>query len=124
MRSGGTKLLKTMAGRRTKIRLLPILLLERSAECLKVMAHPVRLRIVDILMQGEFPVHEIAEMCSLPAHQACEHLRLLKGRGLLDSRRQGRVVYYQIASEQLPALLTCLRRTCSGKGFQKTRGGK
>jgi DNA-binding transcriptional ArsR family regulator len=43
-----------------KIDLLPLDFLEDAAECLKIMAHPVRLRIVDILMQGEFPVHEIA----------------------------------------------------------------
>jgi DNA-binding transcriptional ArsR family regulator len=92
--------------------LVPLELLEEAAECMKVMAHPVRLRIVDILMQGQFPVNEIAEMCDLPAHQMSEHLRLLKGRGLLDARREGRTIYYRIASKRLPALLSCLRKTC------------
>jgi ArsR family transcriptional regulator, zinc-responsive transcriptional repressor len=96
--------------------LVPGPLLEQAAECLRIMAHPARLRIVDILMQGDFPVHEIAAMCDLPAHQASEHLRLLQGRGFLASRRKGRTVYYRIASPRLPALLRCIRKTCDSKG--------
>ena len=86
--------------------------LNPAAECMRVLAHPVRLRIVDILMQGRFAVHEIAAMCELPPHQATEHLRLLKGQGLLDSERQGRTVYYRIADPRLPGLLGCIRKTC------------
>jgi ArsR family transcriptional regulator, zinc-responsive transcriptional repressor len=99
----------------TALPLLPGAFLEEAAECLRIMAHPARLRIVDILMQGDFPVHEIAEMCGLPAHQASEHLRLLQGRGLLASQRDGRTVYYRIANPRLPALLRCLRKTCEAK---------
>jgi DNA-binding transcriptional ArsR family regulator len=70
---------------------------------------------VDILMQGEFPVHEIAEMCQLPPHQTCEHLRLLKGHGFLTSQRRGRTVYYRIIAPQLPGLLECVRKNCPDK---------
>jgi len=92
--------------------LLPLDFLEDAAECLKIMAHPVRLRIVDLLMQGEFPVHEIAAFCQLPSHQTSEHLRLLQGRGLLASERRSQSVFYRIASPRLPALLGCIRKTC------------
>ena len=90
-------------------------ILEPAAECLRVMAHPVRLRIVDILMQGQFAVHEIARLSELPPQQTTEHLRLLKGQGLLESERQGRTVYYRIADPRLPGLLECIRRTCGGR---------
>ncbi len=96
----------------SELSLLPEAILTEATECLKVMAHPVRLRIVDILMQGRFQVHEIAELCGLPAHQTSEHLRLLQGRGLLAATRQGRSVYYAIARPQLPGLINCIRRTC------------
>ena len=92
--------------------LLTMELLTDAAECLKVLGHPVRLRIVDILMQGEFPVHEIARLCELPPHQACEHLRILKNHGLLSSSRRGRAVYYAIADPRLPRLLNCIRAAC------------
>ena len=87
-------------------------LLEAAADCLKVMAHPTRLKIVDILMQGEFAVHEIAELAQTTPNQTCEHLRLLKGRGLLSSERRARTVYYKIASPQLPSLLNCIKSSC------------
>lgn len=95
-----------------KLRLMDMDLMERAAECLKVMAHPVRLRIVDILMQGEFPVHEIATLCETSPDQTCEHLRLMKGHGLLSSERRGRTVYYKIATPRLPGLIDCIRKNC------------
>ena len=94
------------------LELLPLEVLSEAAECLKVIAHPVRLRMVEILMQGEFPVHELARMCELPPHQACEHLRLMRAQRLLASERRGRAVYYRIESQRLPALMGCLRKTC------------
>ncbi len=97
--------------------LVPMGTLFRAAECLKVMAHPQRLQIVDILMesqarQTEMTVNQIARLCGLPPHQACEHLRLLKGYNLLDSERRGRTVIYRIVDPRLPGLLTCIRRCC------------
>ncbi|HPC96893.1 MAG TPA: metalloregulator ArsR/SmtB family transcription factor [Sedimentisphaerales bacterium] len=86
--------------------------LAEAAECLKVMAHPVRLKMVKILMQGEFAVHEIAELCHVSANQTCEHLRLLKGHGLLSSERRGRTVYYRIVSPRLPRLVECIVAHC------------
>ena len=85
---------------------------EEAAECLKVMAHPVRLKMVAVLMQGAFAVHEMAEMCGTSPNQACEHLRLLKGHGLLSSQRRGRTVYYRIKSPRLPQLIECIRANC------------
>jgi ArsR family transcriptional regulator, zinc-responsive transcriptional repressor len=87
--------------------------LSRAADCLKKMAHPVRLRIVDLLMRGDYSVGELATACDLPEHQACAHLRLLQACGLLTSERQGREVHYRIASPQLPALLECVRANCA-----------
>jgi len=98
-----------MAG---KVSLLPMEQMNLAAECLKVMAHPVRLRIVDILMQRQLPVYEIAELCETSPDQTCEHLRLMKGHGLLTSDRQGRTVYYKIASPRLPGLIDCIRKNC------------
>ena len=98
--------------KKTKVKLIDFDKLCRAADCLKVMAHPVRLRIVNILMQGEFAVKEIAEMCETSANQTCEHLRLLRGQGLLESERRGRTVYYKILSPRLPALLGCITKHC------------
>ena len=95
-----------------RVDVLPDAVLEEAAECLKVMAHPVRLKMVSLLMQGPFAVHELAELCETSPNQTCEHLRLLKGHGLLSSHRQGRTVYYRVLSPRLPRLIECIRKTC------------
>lgn len=100
------------------LELLPADALEVIAERLKLLAHPVRLRMIDILTQGEFIVNELAELCEVQPHQACEHLRLLKGHGLLSSERRGRTVYYSIEASSLPSLISCIRGSCSREGFQ------
>lgn len=99
--------------KKKKLKLIKIDKLSGAADCLKVMAHPIRLRIVNILMQGDFAVKEIAEMCETSPNQTCEHLRLLRRQGLLESERRGRTVYYKILSPQLPALLGCITKNCN-----------
>ena len=94
------------------LNLLPMQSLREAAECLRTLGHPVRLRIAEILMQGEFPVHQIAELCELTPHQTSEHLRLLQSHGLLNSQRHGRAVHYGIADSRLPRLLECIRTAC------------
>jgi DNA-binding transcriptional ArsR family regulator len=84
-----------------------------AAECLKVMAHPARIKMVQILMRGEFPVNEIASACGISPNQACEHLRLMQGRRLLTSRRNGKTVYYKILSPRLPSLMDCICKNCN-----------
>jgi DNA-binding transcriptional ArsR family regulator len=97
---------------RDELKLVAMAELARAAECLKVLAHPVRLRLVDILIQGEFPVGELAELCGTAPHQTSEHLRLLQGHGLLAAERRGRTVYYRVAAPQLPGILQCIRCHC------------
>ena len=110
-----------MSEKKSEVSMLPMDALTDAAACLKVMAHPVRLRIVDILMQGDFPVREIAEMCGVKQHQACEHLRLMQSCGLLKSERRAQSVFYKIASQQLPALLSCIRQHCGVTKLNKDR---
>jgi ArsR family transcriptional regulator, zinc-responsive transcriptional repressor len=106
---------KTAIGNSPPLVLLPLEMLSAASICLKVLAHPIRLRIVNILMQGDFSVGEIAQLCGIKQHQACGHLRLMQNCSLLTSERRGQAVYYRIASRQLPALLGCIRQNCEGE---------
>ena len=85
-------------------------ILESAAECLRTIAHPCRLRIIEILLKEERPVGELAEACNIPSHMASEHLRLLKDRGLLKSRREGRKVFYVVAEPMLEMIINCVGR--------------
>jgi ArsR family transcriptional regulator, zinc-responsive transcriptional repressor len=94
--------------------LQPMKDIEFAANCLKVMAHPLRLRICEILMQAEYPVKEIARLCKIPQHRTSEHLRLLKASKILGSKRFGKSVYYFVISDKLPSLFKCLNLNCEG----------
>ncbi len=82
--------------------------LAQAAECLKTLAHPHRLRIVEMLLGGRYTVGELAEACGIPSHMASEHLRLMQRCGFLDSSREGRTVYYAIVEPHLASIMTCI----------------
>ena len=79
-----------------------------AAECLKSLAHPVRLRIIQLLLHGRYTVGELAEDCQIPDNVASEHLRLLQRCGFLSSDREGRRVYYRVAEPHLVQLMGCI----------------
>jgi DNA-binding transcriptional ArsR family regulator len=91
-----------------KLKLLPLSALEMAAECLKVLAHPHRLRMVQMLLQGRFSVGELAEACAIPSPMASEHLRLMQRCGFLKSEKEGRSVYYIIAEPHLADIMACI----------------
>ena len=93
---------------RTKIKLTSLKALEQAAECLRTLAHPHRLRIVQMLLQSRYTVGELAEACEIPSHMASEHLRLMQRCGLLDSEKEGRRVYYNIAEPHLANIMACV----------------
>jgi len=88
--------------------LTPMPALEQAAECLRTLAHPHRLRMVQMLLRGKYTVGELAEACEIPSHMASEHLRLMQRCGLLSSDKEGRKAYYQIAEPHLANIMACV----------------
>jgi len=82
--------------------------LAEAAECLKTLAHPVRLRFVQLLLQGRYTVGELAEDSGVPDNVASEHLRLMQRCGFFTSEREGRRVYYQVAEPHLENIMQCI----------------
>lgn len=93
---------------KTKLKLTSLEMLGQAAECLRTLANPHRLRIVQMLLQGEYAVGELAEACDIPSHMASEHLRLMQRCGFLAAQKQGRFVYYSIAEPHLENIMTCI----------------
>ena len=91
-----------------KLKLTSLDALGHAAECLRTLAHPHRLRIVQMLLQGRFTVGELAEACELPSHMASEHLRLMQRSGFLAQEKEGRFVYYSIAEPHLANIMGCV----------------
>ena len=94
--------------------LLPLDALQEAAECLKTLAHPHRLRMVQMLLRGQYTVGELAEACEIPSHMASEHLRLMQHCGLLASTKDGRKTYYEIAEPHLENIMTCIEARFGG----------
>ena len=97
-------------------KLTPLENLSEAAECLKTLAHPHRLRMVQMLLQGRYTVGELAEACEIPSHMASEHLRLMQRCEFLTSKKEGRIVYYQIAEPHLANIMACIEARFGGKG--------
>jgi len=90
------------------LRLTSLERLAEAAECLKTLAHPHRLRMVQMLLQGKYAVGELAEACEIPSHMASEHLRLMQRCGFLTSEKEGRHAYYQIVERHLSNIMACI----------------
>lgn len=89
--------------------------LTEAAECLRTLAHPHRLRMVEMLLGGRYTVGELAEACDIPSHMASEHLRLMKDRRLLDCQREGRRTYYRVVEKGLAGLMRCVEGRFGGR---------
>ena len=89
--------------------------LGEAAECLKTLAHPHRLRMIQMLLRGRYTVGELAQACGIPSHMASEHLRLMQRCGFLSSEKEGRKAFYQIAEPHLANILACVEARFGGK---------
>ncbi len=88
---------------------IPIALLERMAEMLKLLAHPHRLKILEVLQSvRRAPVHSIMEVLDLPQSATSQHLNQMRRAGILASEREGREVWYRIADPRCINVLQCI----------------
>lgn len=104
----------------TKAKLTSLESLGQAAECLKVLAHPHRLRMIQMLLSDQFTVTELAEACQIPTPMASEHLRLMQRCGFLASQRDGRKVYYEVVEPHLKNILHCIEDRFGTKTKQST----
>ena len=93
---------------RTRLKLLDLEALREAAEFISTLGHPVRHRMVQMMLQGKYTVGELADACDIPSHLASEHLRLMQRCGFLTCRREGRRRYYQVVDPCLRNLMECI----------------
>ncbi len=96
------------------LRLTDLEALNQAAECLRILAHPHRLRIIQMLLQADFTVGELAQACEIPSPMASEHLRLMQRTGFLSSEKEGRKAYYQVAEPHLANIMACVEARFGG----------
>lgn len=76
-----------------------------KSDFLKVLAHPVRLQIIELLKSGEEKVGGIIKEIGIPQSSLSRHLLALREAGILRSRQQGTLIYYAIEDESIFQIL-------------------
>ncbi len=90
---------------------LSIEFLARVAEVLRLLAHPHRLKIVELLEGTDgLPVHAITDRLGLAHAATSQHLNRMRRAGVLKAVRFGREVRYRIADERSISILDCIRK--------------
>ncbi|HEY4383229.1 MAG TPA: metalloregulator ArsR/SmtB family transcription factor [Ktedonobacteraceae bacterium] len=87
------------------------LLYEQFARIGKALASPHRLELLDVLAQGERTVEALAQETQMSVANASQHLQTLRAARLVETRRAGVSIYYQLASRDVNALWFSLRQT-------------
>lgn len=85
--------------------------LEGAANMLKAIAHPMRIAILSFLEDGnKLTVTEIHERLQIEQSTTSHHLGILKDKGVLQSKREGKNTYYFLKHESLSNIVDCLSR--------------
>lgn len=80
-----------------------------KAELFKALGHPVRVRVLELLADGETPVSRLLAETGLEASHLSLHLGVLRRGGLVVARREGNAVFYRLAQPSVADLLTAAR---------------
>lgn len=87
--------------------------IERAAAMLKAVAHPVRIAIVQYLEDGKKrTVTEIHRKLGIEQSTASHHLVILKDRGVLSSKREGKNTWYFLKHPNLKDILNSIGNCC------------
>ena len=76
-----------------------------KADFLRVLAHPVRLQIIELLKINEMNVGSIARKLDIPQSSLSRHLLDLREAGILRARQQGTVIHYSVADRDIFCVL-------------------
>lgn len=89
--------------------------LEKAANMLKAIAHPVRIAILNLLEDGQkLTVTEIHEKLDIEQSTTSHHLGILKDKDILASKRSGKNTYYFLKHDQLSKVVDCISKCSCG----------
>ena len=80
----------------------------KASELLKALSHETRLLILCLLTEGEKSVSELEETMSMPQAAVSQQLARLRFDRLVTTRREGRTIYYSIASSEVSNIINQL----------------
>jgi ArsR family transcriptional regulator len=81
-----------------------------KAEFFRILGHPVRVRILELLKDGERTVGDLQHELQMDSGGTSQHLGVLRRHGILDARRAGTSVYYTVRDPRMFQLLEVARQ--------------
>jgi ArsR family transcriptional regulator len=81
----------------------------QASQAMKSIAHPLRLKILCVLANGELSVQDIVEMVGTSQSNISQHLAILRDKGILATRKDANRVYYRIGDPRTLKLVTMMR---------------
>jgi DNA-binding transcriptional ArsR family regulator len=81
-----------------------------KAELFKALAHPARIRILELLREGEQSVTEMQLALSAEGSTVSQQLAILRMKNLVDTRKEGNVIFYSLRDRQVNKLLDVARQ--------------
>ncbi len=79
--------------------------IEAMAKMLKSMSHPIRLKILCLLLDKELSVGEIREQVQTTHANISQHLNILRGQGIIDYRKDANFIYNKIIDKRILDLI-------------------
>ena len=79
-----------------------------AADFLKALAHESRLLILCVLAEGERSVGDLERILAMRQPAVSQQLARLRADGLVTTRRQGKIVYYSLASERARVIVAAV----------------
>ena len=87
---------------------------EVKAELFKALAHPARIRALELLVDGERSVGEMQPLVGIEPSHLSQQLGVLRRAGLVTTRRTGTTIVYAISNPEIVELLAVARRVLIG----------
>ncbi|PGZ57897.1 transcriptional regulator [Bacillus cereus] len=82
---------------------------EENAELLKVLAHPVRIKIVqELITKGTCNVTELVDILHIPQSTISQHLAKLKSKKVIVNKRRGLEVHYSVSNSKASSIIEIL----------------
>ena len=84
-------------------------ILGRASRVIRVLGHPLRLRLLELLEGGERNVTDLVQAAGVSQAQVSQQLGILRGEGIVGDRREGPRVFYRITEPKVSRILDCIR---------------
>lgn len=85
-------------------------LYEAKAELFRLLGHPVRIRVLELLQEGPMPVRDLLAAIEVEPTGLSQHLAVLRRSGMVTAHRDGSTVVYALAGGDVAELLRAARR--------------